>query len=221
MFKRLLATTALTVLFAAPATAGELAKTDNSQEQRLTVTTVAIDYMLSADEIIGQPVRNAKGESLGSVEDLIVTRDDHVVMAILSVGGFLGIGDKLIAVTYEELQRTDDGFVMYDTTRHDLEAAGRFKYGHDSNLERERYLRSVERRLDKWGDRIERTYRSAQADAKAGTEQATTELKDAWEATKEKMRELRESSSETWDDARRSFEESMNDLSRAWDDATS
>ena len=51
--------------------------------------TVAGDYLLSANEIIGQTVYGETGRALATVDDVIITRADHVVLAVLSVGGFL------------------------------------------------------------------------------------------------------------------------------------
>ena len=41
-----------------------------------------------------------------------MTKDDKVVMAILSVGGFVGLGSKLVAVPFDQLQTGQDGKTM-------------------------------------------------------------------------------------------------------------
>jgi sporulation protein YlmC with PRC-barrel domain len=54
--------------------------------------------------ILGAKVINAEREDLGTIEDLILdSRDDRVAYAILSFGGFLGLGDKHFAIPWEAL----------------------------------------------------------------------------------------------------------------------
>ena len=55
-------------------------------------------------EIRGTPVRNSRGEKLGSILDLVVDSEGHVPEAILSHGGFLGIGAKWVAVSLNDLR---------------------------------------------------------------------------------------------------------------------
>jgi sporulation protein YlmC with PRC-barrel domain len=61
-----------------------------------------------ATRLVGAPVENLRGESLGKIEDLIIDPGDgRVAAAIVSMGGFLGIGEKLTAIpmpalSYEE-----------------------------------------------------------------------------------------------------------------------
>jgi hypothetical protein len=54
--------------------------------------------------ILGAKVMNAESEDLGTIEDLILDgRDNRVAYAILSFGGFLGLGDKHFAIPWEAL----------------------------------------------------------------------------------------------------------------------
>jgi sporulation protein YlmC with PRC-barrel domain len=56
---------------------------------------------LSATTLIGDPVRNLKGEDLGKVEDIMIDLNNgRVAYVVLSFGGFLGIGNKLFAVPW-------------------------------------------------------------------------------------------------------------------------
>jgi sporulation protein YlmC with PRC-barrel domain len=57
-----------------------------------------------ASQVIGSTIYNENNESIGEVEDLIVPSAGGQPVAILSVGGFLGIGARLVAVPYERLQ---------------------------------------------------------------------------------------------------------------------
>ena len=60
---------------------------------------------LSATRLIGDPVVNRKGEKLGKIEDLVIDpKTSRVDYAVLSFGGFLGMGDKLFAVPLEAMK---------------------------------------------------------------------------------------------------------------------
>ncbi|WP_171173711.1 PRC-barrel domain-containing protein [Ruegeria sp. HKCCD8929] len=52
----------------------------------------------SANALIGADVRNERAETVGSVHDLIVGVEGEVSLAIIEVGGFLGLGSKWVAV---------------------------------------------------------------------------------------------------------------------------
>lgn len=84
-----------------------------------------------ASKIIGAGVMNDSKDSIGSVDDLIITPDEKVPTAILSVGGFLGIGTKYVAVPFNDLKMTKDGVMMPGATKDSLKALPEFKYDHD------------------------------------------------------------------------------------------
>jgi sporulation protein YlmC with PRC-barrel domain len=62
-----------------------------------------------ASKLIGASVVNDKNEKIGSVDDLIVTPADRVLFAVISVGGFLGINGRLVAVPYSSLTVDEKG----------------------------------------------------------------------------------------------------------------
>lgn len=62
-----------------------------------------------ASKLIGASVVNDKNEKIGSVDDLIVTPGDRVLFAVISVGGFLGINGRLVAVPYSSLTVDEKG----------------------------------------------------------------------------------------------------------------
>jgi len=60
---------------------------------------------LRASEITGMEVRNSQGEDLGNIEDLMIDMSTgQIRYAVLSFGGFLGIGDKLFAVPWNQFR---------------------------------------------------------------------------------------------------------------------
>lgn len=81
-----------------------------------------------ASKIIGASVTNEAKETVGTVDDLIVTPDDQVPVAVLSVGGFLGMGTKYVAVPFKDLKVTDKGVMMPGATKKSLKDLPSFKY---------------------------------------------------------------------------------------------
>lgn len=83
-----------------------------------------------ADEIIGTTVRTANGESVGDVQDLLLSENNGVEAILIGVGGFLGMGEKTVAINYQEVQRsrTEDGTLelVLSTDRAALENAPEF-----------------------------------------------------------------------------------------------
>jgi sporulation protein YlmC with PRC-barrel domain len=80
----------------------------------LTQPTLAADDMQTADElrtskIVGSSVYNEANENIGSVEDIVLKADGSIDEVVLSVGGFLGIGDKFVSVPFSDLKVTRDG----------------------------------------------------------------------------------------------------------------
>jgi sporulation protein YlmC with PRC-barrel domain len=50
-------------------------------------------------------VYNTAGQSVGDVKDILITRDGKVVAIVIGVGGFLGLGEKNVAVSFDLLQK--------------------------------------------------------------------------------------------------------------------
>jgi len=64
---------------------------------------------LSASTLIGDGVRNTAGDSLGKIEELMIDLPTgQVAYAVLSFGGFLGMGDKLFAIPWSALRLDED-----------------------------------------------------------------------------------------------------------------
>lgn len=84
--------------------------------------------VLSASSLTGDKVKNAKGEDLGTIEDVMIDLSrGNVAYAVLSFGGFLGMGDKLFAVPWESLQiNTVNKEVTFDVDKERLENAPGF-----------------------------------------------------------------------------------------------
>jgi sporulation protein YlmC with PRC-barrel domain len=83
---------------------------------------------IRASKMIDEIVRNDHGEELGEVDDLIMSRSGKIKKVILSVGGFLGVGYRLVAVQYRSLQINEKGDLIYNVTKEQLEKHPEFSY---------------------------------------------------------------------------------------------
>jgi sporulation protein YlmC with PRC-barrel domain len=92
--------------------------------------------VLSASTLIGDTVKNPQGEKLGKVEEIMLDLDfGRVSYAVLSFGGFLGIGDKLFAIPFEKLRIDgEDHCCVLDVDKAQLEAATGFDKDHWPNF---------------------------------------------------------------------------------------
>lgn len=84
--------------------------------------------LLSATTLIGDGVRNLQDQDLGKIEDFMIdTNDGRVAYAVLSFGGFMGMGDKLFAVPMDALELdTEDKCFVLDKSKETLKDAPGF-----------------------------------------------------------------------------------------------
>ncbi|HEY8401420.1 MAG TPA: PRC-barrel domain-containing protein, partial [Cytophagaceae bacterium] len=81
--------------------------------------------ILTARSIIGDKVRNAEGVELGEITEILINSDTaKVEYGVLSFGGFLGVGNKNIAVPYEAFTlKNDEGYFVLNVDQETLENA--------------------------------------------------------------------------------------------------
>lgn len=87
-----------------------------------------------ASEILGLNIKSTNDENVGEVKDLRIGRDGKIAYAVVSFGGFLGIGDKLFAVPFEALhivKSSDDKYYAHlDVTEQTLKNKQGFDKDH-------------------------------------------------------------------------------------------
>ena len=104
---------------------GVVATTNNPN---LAVATVRLETGVRASKIIGTAVQNEQNQRVGTVDDLIVSPESKVTIAIISVGGFLGIGSKLVAVPWDQIKAEGDHLILPGASKENLNAAPNFQY---------------------------------------------------------------------------------------------
>ena len=81
------------------------------------------------DWLLSTSVTSPDGQTIGSIKDFIITQDGQITAVILGVGGFLGIGEKDIAVDYSQLDIQYDGnAIQLAMTREEADAAPEYQY---------------------------------------------------------------------------------------------
>ena len=136
MFRKMLATTAVVALMTAPAMAAD-AKSDMSKDMEASSAaktenaSTSSNVDLSKDDMlasnfIGKTIytsANDDAEAIGDVEDVVLSQDGNVDAVIVSVGGFLGIGDKEVALPFDRLsmeQKDGEEWIVADTSSEEL-----------------------------------------------------------------------------------------------------
>jgi len=100
-----------------------------------------------ATRFIGHPVSNDAGQSIGNINDLLLDKSGSIANVVIGVGGFLGIGEKNVAIPFNLLAITADAdgkrVVQVGLSRERLEAAPEFK-----PTEKTVYMRAKEQATD-------------------------------------------------------------------------
>lgn len=88
--------------------------------------SLATGYRTS--KVVGSAVVNEANETVGTIDDLIVTPNDKVPFAVLSVGGFLGMGTKYVVVPFNSLEVNDKRMMLRGATKASLMGLPAFNY---------------------------------------------------------------------------------------------
>ncbi len=122
-----------------PPTAATAAPTQTSAGRsdapNLVVASVKLNGGWRASKFIGSAVYDDQNHKIGTVDDLVMSGQDTAAVAILSVGGFLGIGNKLVAIKFDQLRYNpnakDAKVVMPGATKETLAGMPAFTYAND------------------------------------------------------------------------------------------
>jgi sporulation protein YlmC with PRC-barrel domain len=99
--------------------------------QTVELTTVDVQTLAGgyrASKVIGSNVLNADEETIGQIEDVLVSSDGKQPYAVLSIGGFLGMGSHLVIVPYQDLKFVDQKVILYGGSKASLTMLPEFIY---------------------------------------------------------------------------------------------
>jgi hypothetical protein len=92
---------------------------------------------MRASNLLGATVKNDANETIGEINELLFSRDGRVVGVVIGVGGFLGIGQREVAMDFKALRIEKDPSAMTDAgsiiikvnqTKDSLKAAPEWKW---------------------------------------------------------------------------------------------
>jgi sporulation protein YlmC with PRC-barrel domain len=121
----------LTALLFVPA-AATVVLAQTAGETKLGVTVIELNDVIKGwsarRQILGHNVYNDKNEKIGEVEDIIISPERAASYAIVSSGGFLGIGSHDVAIPSQQLKGSNDRLVLPGATKETLRAMPPFEY---------------------------------------------------------------------------------------------
>jgi sporulation protein YlmC with PRC-barrel domain len=127
--KKLITAISLAAAMAVPAVAqdantrSQAAPTTSRDE---AVTTMPAEKVL-ASKLLNESVRNKANESIGDINDVVIDKSGKVASVIVGVGGFLGLGEKDVALSFDQLSFATDNdgdlTVTTEATKESLQSA--------------------------------------------------------------------------------------------------
>ena len=126
--RTILATAAVAAAAALAMPALVLAQGTPQTVQLVKVDVVKVSTGYRASKVLGSSVVNEAGDTVGKIDEIIVGPDGKAPFVVLSVGGFLGVGDKLVALPYEQMRTDGKKIVLPGATKDSLKSLPEFKY---------------------------------------------------------------------------------------------
>jgi uncharacterized protein YjbJ (UPF0337 family)/sporulation protein YlmC with PRC-barrel domain len=213
--KTLLATALAVALSNNVLAQSEQNKQMNEEYSSVVRANSEMGYRMRASDILGMDVQNYNGDTIGEVDDLIVTGNEDVAQAVISVGGFLGIGDKLVAVPYSQLQISNDHeYVIYNATEDALKSQPEFTYIEGEVYGRDRY----ESVFSKTEDAMETTATETAAAVNNAAEKTEETMESAAMETKAAAEDVADDG--VWDQIAGNWKQFKGHVKQQWGELT-
>ncbi len=134
-------------------------------------------------DFVGTPVVTKDKQQIGKISNLVFDHTGHIELAVIGVGGFLGIGEKEVAVPFEALKGdlvNDKPVFLIDATKDEVKAAPLYL-----TLNKQ----AVAERLSAWREKAKQSWADLKAKAGKTYEEAKEKAEKAYDETKEKVGE--------------------------------
>jgi sporulation protein YlmC with PRC-barrel domain len=83
---------------------------DTAATNKVGASTTAEAYHgdWRASKVVGLSVYNSKDENIGAISDLLMDKSGNIKAAVVGVGGFLGIGEHLVAIPFDKIKFVEE-----------------------------------------------------------------------------------------------------------------
>lgn len=179
--KKIALISAAMIAVATPALAEKPAPSMDKAQSSKSFITAATTSDMRSSEWIGAPVINSADQTVGDINDFVIDSDGNIKAVIAGVGGFLGLGEKNVGLSYSDVDLTTDAdgnrVAMVSITKDQLMAAPDFKTG----------KKTMQERAKEASEAAGKAYDKAKEDVKAGYEAAKESVKKNYQAAKDAM----------------------------------
>lgn len=187
--RSIIAASVLAMVVACPAIA-ETPKTETTNSNKEFIS-MAVKSDTRATSWMGASVKNGAKETIGDINDFLIDKDGRINAVVVGVGGFLGIGEKNVAVPFSAITMTSsqkgNNVVMVDLTRDQLAAAPELKVADE---------KTMSERIDQASEKASDTYQETKETVKEGYEAGKERAKEGYEAAKEGVKKGYEAAKE-------------------------
>ncbi|WP_404345094.1 PRC-barrel domain-containing protein [Vreelandella venusta] len=139
------------ILPALMATAGIAQASDSSNGMEASYLTNAPDNTFHSDSLTGNQVHSSveNDEDIGTINDLIIDEDGKINAVVVGVGGFLGMGEKNVAIEWDSLELTkgedaEEYVISVNASEEALEEAQEYERDGDLHTERDTEMNNSE-----------------------------------------------------------------------------
>lgn len=127
------------------------ASNDNQPPMEASYLTQAPQGTFHSDSLTGNQVKSSveDDEDIGTINDLIIDEDGQINAVVVGVGGFLGMGEKDVAIEWDSLELTkdedgEDYIISVNASQEALESAEEYERGNDLHTERDTEMNNSE-----------------------------------------------------------------------------
>ena len=150
--------------------------------------------------ILGKTVYDDAGQKIGSVQDLIITPENHVSYVIIGAGGFIGMGRHDVAIPIAQIHDKGGKIVMPGATKEIVKAMPPFEYATDKT-KRDQFVAKVEQDIAKARNEIavlEKKAATVTGDVKTKFHADVVALKNNLTEAEEKLAQLKQAAGKEW-----------------------
>jgi hypothetical protein len=163
------------------------------------------------------------------MHDIILAMDGRAQQAVVSIGGYLGVGEKLVVVPYDSLTFARDHAVLATASRQDLEQRPAFPYPEDRLMlvvagsaakeksgEMDQYLHQAEQEMQEWQKKVDAYAEKARRKGSEAAKEAQQSMEAGWSKVQEQWQRLENASQEAWEETRQGYENARDAFQKEW-----